>query len=266
MKKTGSNAGCRVTLSANAGISVMIGDKKIWIDALHDEKDSWYSTLTEKMLEEMKETEAFCNPNIIVVTHGHSDHYSEALVEKAAHEYPDATFLMPWKSDNPPETVSSYAGGLQIEMIKLPHEGKEHSKDANYCCLITSSTMGDYREFRLLILGDTEIGSEMLCQKLEERGLISQGFHNGANGLIDIVIADYPWAAVIRGRKMLDEKICPRHLLIYHLPFEGDDVRGLRNMTARAISRFKSISDIRLLKEFLQTESIRIGNERLKIY
>lgn len=260
MKKIGSYAGCRVTLSANAGISVMIGDKKIWVDALHDEKNRWYSTLTEQMLEEMKESEAFCDPDIIVVTHGHSDHYSEELVKKAAFDYPDAIVLMPWRSEKPPETVSSETGRVITEMIKLPHEGEKDSKDSNYSCLITLSPSENENEFRILILGDTEIGSEMLCQKLEERGLISQGVSNGANGLIDIVIADYPWAAVTRGRKMLDEVICPGHLLIYHLPFEGDDIRGLRNMTERAISRFRNISDIRLLKEFLQTESLIIGN------
>ena len=259
MKYSKPFADCRVTLSANAGISIMIGDKRIWIDALHNEKVRWYSTLTDKMLEEMKESEAFCNPDIIAVTHGHSDHYSEALVKKAASEYPEVLVLLPWKSEDSSETVSSETGHVKTEMIKTLHEGEKELKTSNYCCLITLSLSEKDGVFRILVLGDTEIGSEMLCQKLEERRLLSHGQRNDVIGPIDIVIADYPWVAVTRGRKMLDEVICPRHLLIYHLPFEVDDIRGLRKMTERAISRFRNISDIRLLKEFLQTESFRIS-------
>ena len=71
---------------------------------------------------------------------------------------------------------------------------------------------------------------------------------------IDVVIEDFPWAAVRRGRQPIENIICPEHLIIYHLPFEEDDVQGYGPMIRRVISRIHMIPDIRIMDKFLQTE------------
>lgn len=59
-----------------------------------------------------------------------------------------------------------------------------------------------------------------------------------------------------KGREFLEREIRPRHLLVFHLPFAGDDRAGYRAAAARMIGRLEGIPDVRLLQDPLQREEI----------
>ena len=49
----------RVTLSANAGVSVELGGVRVWIDALHDMRVPGFSTLDSHLLRRLWSEAAF---------------------------------------------------------------------------------------------------------------------------------------------------------------------------------------------------------------
>ena len=278
---------CSITLSANAGISLSMCGTKLWIDALHNTKVGDYSTLDRGMLEAMKETEAFQDPDALIFTHCHKDHFSEELAREALDEWPEAVAILPEQHLGRQVLLEGQAekfviGGLEVLMIKVTHEGEEFADVPNYACVISpykavsDDVLSDVPEIdssighTILILGDSELGNRELLRQLGKAGfalkcdtgtdpLIRRDpeeraeFKNAARK-IDVVIEDFPWAAVRRGRRPVENIISPEHLIIYHLPFEEDDVQGYGSMIRRVISRIKSIPDIRIMDKFLQTE------------
>ena len=100
------------------------------------------------------------------------------------------------------------------------------------------------------------LGCSELLDRLDELGYDVSPEDRPDAKRLDAVIADFPWAAVGRGWKMLDNLIRPSHLLIYHLPFAEDDIKGYRNMTRIVVKRFRNIPDVRIFEEFLQTETL----------
>ena len=95
----------KVTLSANAGVSIQFDNCRIWVDALHEDKQPGFSAVSQALLSQLLESEAFSAPDYICVTHDHPDHwvdqqylpddlkgrryynYGENKTEKAAEAY-----------------------------------------------------------------------------------------------------------------------------------------------------------------------------------
>ena len=71
-----------ITLSANAGLSIQTAGSNILIDAFHDEKVNEFSTITTDIYEGMKQMPEFTEPDILIFTHKHRDHYSRRMTEE----------------------------------------------------------------------------------------------------------------------------------------------------------------------------------------
>jgi len=54
-----------VTLSANAGVAIQIGGKRIWVDAFHRRKATGFSTVSPELFGKILKAEAFQNPDAI---------------------------------------------------------------------------------------------------------------------------------------------------------------------------------------------------------
>ena len=279
---------CSITLSANTGISLSMCGTKLWIDALHNTNVGDYSTLDRDMLDAMRETEAFQDPDALIYTHCHEDHFSAELAEKALAEWPEAIAILPEQHLSRQillegDSEKFVIGGLEVLMIKVTHEGEEFADVPNYACVISPAggpAGHACSGHTILILGDSELGNAKLLWQLCKAGFALKcdkgtdplsrytGQEELMSGLdtdaqtelqeparkIDVVIEDFPWAAVRRGRQPIENIICPEHLIIYHLPFEEDDVQGYGPMIRRVISRIHMIPDIRIMDKFLQTE------------
>lgn len=221
----------RVTLSANAGVSIQIGKRCIWVDALHEDQQPGFSAVTPELIAQMLECEAFRKPDYICITHDHPDHYSRRLVARAWELWPAAKLCLA-------KPIQVNDGNVALEFIRLPHEGAQYADVAHYGILIS------WDGKNILIPGDCETASPALAQAIGERQ-------------IDLAILNFPWVTLSKGRAFVTHQIKPKHILVCHLPFEEDDVNGFRKSAQRSTGLLEDL-DVRLLCEPLQTEIVNI--------
>lgn len=230
----------QVTLSANAGVSIVLGGKKIWVDALHDTPTGGFSALTPDMLSQMETCEAFQDPDMIVFTHCHGDHYSHALTAQSHMRWPRARLILPELHFSDQELlegteVDKALGDVRLRFFRLTHEHPETLDVPHYGLLLCDG------KTTVLIAGDCAIGNPQLAAAV-------------GGERVDLALLNFPWLALARGRDFIATELHPAHLLIYHLPFDRDDKAGYRPAVSHAVSLLPSCPDIRILGDFLQTE------------
>lgn len=212
----------KLTLSANAGLAIEIGGKRIWVDALHTRKQPGFSCVDEELQKKMLSHPAFQKPDIICYTHCHPDHYSRSLTEAACRIWPKAVLLVPVE-DMKPFLIDD----LRIGFIRLPHEGQQYADTLHYGIFIRCGKES------VLLTGDCAVGCE------EMKGMAPQ-----------ICVVDFPWISLPKGRKVLLEEICPDKIVACHIPFARDDVNGYREAAAKAADLMENVY---LLQEPLQS-------------
>ncbi|MBE6989911.1 MAG: MBL fold metallo-hydrolase [Ruminococcaceae bacterium] len=231
-----------VTLSANAGVSLLIGGRRIWIDALHDRPTRPFSTLTPSMLAQLQLHPAFQSPDLILFTHCHPDHFSHELAAAAAETWPEAQLILPepilprqtlLTGD---ETVLDF-GNLRLHFFRLPHEQPERYDSPHYGLLLTAG------DCTVLVPGDSAVAAPELAAFLQDRR-------------IDLALLNFPWITLPRGRQFIRNVLRPAHLLAFHLPFAGDDAFGYRRAARKAVEQLRDCCDVRLLDAFLQTVTL----------
>lgn len=230
-----------VTLSANAGVAICVGGIKIWVDALYADKGSTFSPLTPQLRQQVLESDAFADPDYIFYTHCHGDHYSRELTALAMEKWPKAKVFLPRQELEGQILLTDREavvrnGDVSLRFIKLPHEGAQYADVALYGLLISAPGCS------VLLPGDCQVASPVLAQAV-------------GDAPVDLLIADFPWITLARGRAFLEEHIRPSHILAYHLPFAGDDVNGYLGSARRAAERMENVQ---LLSKPLQTETIII--------
>ena len=229
-----------VTLSANAGVSLALGDKKILIDALHNTPTGGFSSLTPAMLEQMAACPAFQDPDMIVFTHCHGDHFSPALAERARKRWPRARLVLPEPCFPDQELlegaeVVKTLGDIRLRFFRLTHEHPETLDVPHYGLLLSHSGAN------VLLAGDCAVASPELAEAV-------------GGEKIDLALLNFPWLTLPRGRQYIAQRLRPAHLLLCHLPFPSDDFAGYRAAAERAVPLLPSCPDIRILGNFLQTE------------
>jgi L-ascorbate metabolism protein UlaG (beta-lactamase superfamily) len=232
----------QVTLSANAGVAIQIGSHRIWVDALHEQKQDGFSAVSEPLFRQILACDKFAWPQYICVTHCHPDHYSKELTAKAKQLWPKAKLFLPECEFEDQVLVegNSYTftdGNLKMEFIRLPHEGAQYANVKHYGLLIQKA------DICILLAGDCATASPALAQALQGR-------------TVDLAILDFPWVTLGKGRDFVQKFLQPKHLLVCHLPFEEDDICGYRQAAKKSVDALSQQMDIRLLWNPLQTEQI----------
>lgn len=233
-----------IALSANAGVSIGIGGRKIWVDALYTDKGDTFSPLRPELCQRLMATEAFTAPDYILYTHCHGDHYSRELTCMAMKKWPGARVFLPEQELEGQILVSGREfrheiGDLSLRFLKLPHEGAQYADVKHYGLLI--GTPG----CNILLPGDCQVAASALAQAIGDTK-------------IDVAVLDFPWITLHRGRDFVKEYIRPDHVIAYHLPFAEDDVNGYRLSAGKAADALKKELDVRLLWDPLQEEVINI--------
>ena len=219
-----------VTLSANAGVALDINGRRIWVDALHDRKVPGFSTLTPSLQRELMACPAFSHPEYICYTHDHPDHYSRELTEVACQLWPNARVLTEGCMED---------RGLELRFLRLPHEGEQYADVSHHGLLIR------FPGCNILIPGDCEVASPDLTKEI-------------GNIPIHLVLLNFPWITLGKGRAYTLEHFRDAQVIVYHLPFAGDDVDGYRLAAERAVAAMGKMQSLRLLWDPLQTEIINI--------
>ena len=232
------------TQTANAGLSVTVNNTRIWIDALPGISDAGYSTVSDQLWAQMIGEDTVKNPDLLVFTHCHPDHYSEDLVKKALSQYPGVPLVMPEMHFGQQtlltgRQVRSSFKGLSLTFLHLPHEGAQYRDVPHYALLIRSGRQV------ILAAGDTETASEPLGQYLTENGI-----------RVDTAVLPFPWMTLRRGRAFIEDVLQPSHLLINHIPFPEDDKNGYLEAVRRARPLTAHYPDVRFMTRPLQTETV----------
>lgn len=178
----------QVTLSANAGVSIQIGAHRIWVDVLHEDKQAGFSAVSPLLLQRILDSDAFRSPSYICVTHDHPDHYSHRLVSRARELWPTTKLCIA-------KPIHISDGNIDLEFIRLPHEGAQYASVAHYGILISACGKN------ILIAGDCETASPVLAEAVGER-------------TVDLAILNFPWVTLSKGRTFLTQTLKPRHILL----------------------------------------------------
>ncbi len=234
--------GCQVTLTANSGVLIECSGMKVCCDAFHDDKAVEFSTVSPEMEQRMLKSPAFSNLDMIFYTHRHRDHYTQPAAERACRQSPGALLVTPMQELH--NSLYLHADSHQLKLgcadlvfRQLRHDGKEYVNLPNYGCLM------NFDGFRVLILGDCVICNPVLAEWIEQAP-------------IDLALLNFPWLTLKRGRAFIADVIRPRHVMFYHLPFAGDDIRGYRQMAAKSLPQLTAPGDVRVLQQPLQTEAV----------
>lgn len=232
---------CAITLISNAGVSISFGGLRIWVDALHDQRLSGFSTVSPAQWEHLRRSDVLAPPDVICFTHCHPDHYSFPLAAEASRLWPSARLVLP-----EPAFPGQYLlcgrecafslGGVSFRFFRLLHEGSLYASVPHYGLLLSCDG------FQILIPGDCELANAGLKDCLQ-------------NTAVDLALLDFPWVTLQRGRAFIQSAISPKHLLVYHLPFAQDDRFGYRAAAERS-RNLPGTPDVRLLLEPFQTETI----------
>ena len=227
-----------VTLSANAGVCVDIGGKRIWVDALHGKKVPGFSTVSPALLEKLMEAPSFENPDAICYTHCHPDHFSREQTQLALEKWPAAKVFLPQQQFDRQELVAGenpefVLGDVKLRFLRLPHEGTQYANVIHYGLLILSP------QGNVLVTGDCAVAAPQL--QLAVAGIT-----------VDVAILDFPWLTLRKGSQAL-ENLNAKNVLLYHLPFPEDDGNGFLLSAEKAVSRWEK-GNATLLWNPLQTE------------
>lgn len=229
----------RVTLSANAGVSVELGGVRVWIDALHDTRVPGFSTLDSHLLRRLWSEAAFQSPDAIVYTHCHPDHYAAHLTAEACRRWPKARLFLPQKDFPEQELLSgretaASIGGVALHFYRLTHDGMAFAGVPHYGLTITCG------KDSVLLPGDCAVASPELLPVVDGRHL-------------RLALLNFPWITLRRGQDFLREHLHADHIALYHLPFAEDDTEGFRTAADRAAQSLSGVGAVHVLDNRFQT-------------
>ncbi len=231
---------CTLTLTANAGLIGRLRSLSFTLDAFHDRPSGGFSALTPAMAETALEAARLAGPELLLVTHSHADHYSQALTRRFLDAAPGTKPLLPFETGE--ESGFARLDHGSVEYVRMTHDGAPPLDRApNYGFLLRSDGLS------LFTAGDAnpaDAGVTRLIDGLEP----------------DIAVLDFPWITTARGRKAL-ALMRPRRLALIHLPFREDDANGYIPSAERCAERYFAGGGARVLSAFLQTEDFFIGAE-----
>lgn len=232
----------RITLTANAGVAVQSREIRFWSDAVHSSHVPGFSSVTPALWRDIQLSGFCARPDLILFTHRHPDHYSRELTEEALRLWPYAELAAPFQDfpdqfllDERRRKLSMH--GVSFRFAPLIHEAGPGGQPPNYGCL------ADFGGCRLLIPGDCAVAEPALAAFAGEKP-------------VDILLLDFPWITLKKGREFIRRYLRPAHLLVYHLPFAQDDEFHYRPAAEQAAGLLDFVPDVRLLKEPLQSELV----------
>jgi L-ascorbate metabolism protein UlaG (beta-lactamase superfamily) len=232
----------RVTLLANEGILLQDTNTKLLIDGIHTKHSGEFSGLSAQVLADLLAGQKTLYQNIayLLFTHHHEDHFSSVYTEKflkghrlkgvvipeyQVQESPSLKEVAEQQSERVYFPALSFGEKMTIKFTETlsivvfcaMHAGEEFRDVANYCYLI--SLQGK----KIFIIGDSDYDATYFSEML-------------AGEPVDVLFVNPMFIRLQTGRKVI-EAINPRKLIVYHIPFEGEDSLQFRRMVPKDLIR-----------------------------
>lgn len=211
----------KFTLSSNAGFALQLGDKRILVDAFGVDAGE-FDGLDEKLKEEVFKAPSFINPDFVLFTHCHPDHFSYDYTDEFIKRFPQAKLFLPEKKFENQTLVegrkqSFTFDAIEIIFYELPHEKEETLGVPHYVIEIK------YEGKSIVFTGDCAVA----CDKFSS-------LFNGK--IIDIFVVDFPWITLNGSLNYVKNILKPKNILVCHLPWKNPDNRYL-NITNKVVEK-----------------------------
>lgn len=233
-----------VTLIANAGVLIQCGKVRILLDAIQDAGQYPFSSTPGAVLEEMFSRTGDCpyrNADFLIFSHGHPDHFSGELAEKYVASNQVRRIVCGPAEDEKGHSFLEAAGRKGISMWKLRWERgalRQYRLTRDICmtalCMrhmpdlfpedLCSSLLFQYEGKNVLFLTDCSYGEEELLKTFGKLPL-------------DAVFVNPYFYYSRQGRQMLD-RYQARRILLYHIPFAGEDPIHLRALAGQLVKKY----------------------------
>ncbi len=225
---------CKITLTANAGV-IFQSDICFMLDALHNIKSELFPSLSPEMTEAVFALTDRTPPDAMLVTHEHKDHYSAALISRAVKSYPQAALINPAAIH---AGHGKYKGsGYTVEWFPLPHAKlRGFEAVSNYGFLV------EFNGRSVFTAGDAS-------PTAEETAGLTHALRP------DVALLNFTWVCRRANREVL-ERMEPKHIVLFHLPFYEHDPYGYIPATTLAVKDYCPRAVI--LNSFLQTAQLDI--------
>ena len=254
-----------VLLTANAGFFISVGDISLAVDAFPRMSDRGFSALSEDHFQQLCQRSDLADIRYVIATHDHGDHYSKRWNEQFLQCHPQARFIGAVTEERGPQNKNSHAGslpvdppillrsdrptyylpGITFEFLRLPHEGADFADVTNYGCLATISpscnaisSSANSGPCRILFVGDAKPADPTIAEWIGGRH-------------IDLALLNFPWIALPKGRRFIEEYLPNTKIGVIHLPYEADD-RNHYVTAARKATEQITTHAITLFTEFGQ--------------
>lgn len=227
MKKSGA----RIVSVANAGILIVSGEHKILVDGLFNKAPKGFSSMSEEKKNLLLEGRApYDNITEVLITHFHIDHFDIGTVLEFAKRNHPRVFMpesarfekkLAGRAEN--EVIMTRKGvrsvftldaDNHIEAFAIEHSGRTFRDMMILCyiCVLNGK--------RVLILSDADFNPEYIAEMAGDQDY-------------DVIVANPLFFDIPDGRETILKRLRSKAICVYHLPYEGDDLYGIREMALR---------------------------------
>lgn len=229
----------QLLFTANAGVLLKLPGLYAAVDAFHKKRTPPFSPLPDGMLDSLGQRGDLAQLQAVIVSHCHPDHCTLREVQKALSFAPKAKLIAPEElmEDQILLTGSSahiHAGDVSIDFTRLRHDGLKYRAKALYGAVLSAGGR------RVLMPGD--------CVDHADVERMMDGKET------DVAILNFPWVTLPKHRLFVDTILRPKHLVLFHLPYQEDDSEGFRSAALKMAERLKNVQDVRILTTPLQEE------------
>jgi len=247
------------TLTANAGFLLQLGGYRFLVDALHRESGYPFSPVPQELLDEMSRPDSpFHDADFVLFSHDHPDHYTpDVVVEYLRHNRVRRLLL-------PAEQYGDRTAGLMAFLatdhrsywkLGLPR-GKRHLYRLEEDVFLLAAGIRHVSEpFRKLncdaLLLSVHGENVLVLSDCDYMCLEDFAFLQGVP--VRAAVVNPLLFHAEEGRQLL-HAIDPEHVLIYHIPFEGEDTLSMRSLVRQDLRKHAGeYPDVQALMQCRQT-------------
>lgn len=207
---------------ANEGFLLRSGEHTLVIDAFVTEPYGGYAAVPDELFAKLVARAApFVDLDLVLASHVHADHFQPAAAAEFLAAHPELPFvtspqvlealakesseavtpgcraLLP----RPDEVVAESAGGIRVELLRLPHTGGSRTAGVE-----NLGHLVELGGLRLLHVGDADVEREELAD------------YDLAAREIDVALVPYWWLGDAADLARVRARVGAQHLVAVHVP------------------------------------------------
>lgn len=231
-----------IALTANAGVLLSVSGIKYMVDALHHEGQYPFSKVPLSLLTEMnREDNIFHNADYLIFTHAHPDHYTPQVVLDYLRHNVVHRLLLPRGKEAQEAELVSYADlkSIPVWRLGLPR-GKIHTYQLQHDVYLTVMGM------RHVSAQFANLDCDCLLLTAAGQNYLFTSDCDFTNSSCFDFLKDIPIECAFinpyffhdeEGRHLLSNVISPRHVILYHIPFQEEDTLSMRSLVRQDIRK-----------------------------